>query len=73
VAESPAGERGSRENPPGDPEEPALWLEAMGVKSGQAIRVGEHHAEPRPAEKRLLTPFPPFEVATFKISLTRPR
>jgi len=57
VAESRAGERENRKNPPGDPKESAVWLGAMGVRSGSAVRAGKHHAQPGEAEKRLLTPF----------------
>ena len=46
VAEAVARERRNRENPPGDQEEPAVWFGEMGVKSGSAVRVGKHHAQP---------------------------
>ena len=32
-------------------------LGEMGVEGGGAIRPGKHDAQPRPPEKRLLTPF----------------
>ena len=42
VAESRVGERGSREDPPSDSEEPAVGLGAMGVQGVGPIRIGIH-------------------------------
>ena len=50
VAEPLARPRRNGEYPRGDPEEQAVGLGEMGVQHGGAIRLGNHHAEPRPPE-----------------------
>ena len=59
VAESLAGEKGNRENPPGDQEEPAVWFGEMGGQSGSTVRVGKHHAEALGGLKKAPDPFSP--------------